>query len=54
MVTLLPGGGKLYDNTGMNVYLAKTDINGTLQWEKASGGMNADVGGTVRRASDGG
>lgn len=39
---------------GEDVYLIKTDTNGTLQWSKTYGGIGNDVSFEVRQTTDGG
>src|SRR6185369_9335737 len=47
------GSGGGFDHH-FDVYLVKTDTNGSLQWQKYFGGLSDDMGRSVRQTSDGG
>jgi hypothetical protein len=43
-----------YGAGGLDVYLAKTDVSGNLEWQQAFGGSADDYGYSVQQTSDGG
>ena len=51
---ILVGSTDGFGSGSTDVYLAKTDANGTLEWNRTYGGVGADVGYDVRSTSDGG
>ena len=46
--------GKTYLNGNFDVYLIKTDENGTEQWYKTFGGTGIDGGYSIQQTTDGG
>ncbi len=51
---ILVGRTTSYGSGNYDVYIAKLDENGTLQWTRAIGGTNHDVGYAISLTSDGG
>ena len=52
---IITGSTFSWDNEiGVQIYLIKTDENGTEQWSKTFGGVSDDVGFSVQQTSDGG
>ncbi|MGB2807138.1 MAG: hypothetical protein WBC22_05335 [Sedimentisphaerales bacterium] len=51
---IIAGYTDSFGATGSDVYLLKTEPNGTMQWQKSFGGSGSDSGSSVQQTSDGG
>ena len=51
---IVAGNTESFGADKADFYLIKTDINGTLEWQKTFGGRNYDYGYSVRQTTDGG
>ena len=51
---IISGGTNSFGNGGRDVYLIKTDDNGTELWNKAFGGSSDDIANSLQLTSDGG
>jgi len=51
---IIVGSTELWSNGGKDVWLAKTDSNGNLLWNKSFGGSGNDEGRSIQQTRDGG
>jgi hypothetical protein len=51
---IIAGYTRSYGAGGSDVYVIKTDSQGNAQWQKTYGGLNDDVGSSVKQTADGG